>query len=177
MSSQLTIRDATDDDVNALVELAANTFRDAYRLLDDPDEIEDYVAREFTPKIFAAILRDSASTLVVALEGERYVGYLHVKQSTPPPCVVGPSPIELARLYLRQDVIGRGYGATLMKVVHQIAKRARCKTIWLLVYSRNEHARNFYKRWGFIDVGTKDFIFGGRAYADPVMVTAMRDDL
>jgi len=36
----------------------------------------------------------------------------------------------------------------------------------------SRHSRR-YRRWGFIEVGIKDFIFGGRAYPDPVMARAI----
>ena len=125
---------------------------------------------------FASILSDRSSVVLVALSGQgEYVGYTHVAHSVPPSCVLGPAPIELARLYLRQSVVGRGYGAALMEAVHAVARRANCKTIWLGVYHRNEHARTFYKRWGFVDVGTKDFVFGGQIYADPVMAASVPD--
>lgn len=172
----ITIRPATLQDVEPLVELASNAFRDAYRLLDDPAELDAYVAEAFTPETFTAIVQDPASVLLVALAEDgsgQYVGYAHVAHSEPPPCVTGEAPVELARLYLRQGVVGKGYGAALMHAVHAVARKAGCKTIWLGVYDRNEVARTFYKRWGFVDVGTKDFMFGGVAYADPVMAAAV----
>lgn len=173
-AAPFTIRPATPHDINHLVELATDTFRETYRLLDDPDDIEAYVAETFTPQSFAAILQDPSSVLLVALDREgQYIGYTHIAHSTPPPCVTGPAPVELARLYLRQSVIGKGYGTALMQAVHAVARRAGCKTVWLGVYDRNEHARNFYMRWGFVDVGTKDFLFGGQWYADPVMAAAV----
>ena len=174
MPAELSIRPATLQDVPHLVELATNTFRDTYRLLDDPDDIEAYVAEAFTPERFTAILQDTACVLLVALAAEQsYVGYALVAHTLPPPCVTGPAPIELSRLYLSQSVIGKGYGAALMQAVHAVARRAGCQTVWLGVYDRNEHARNFYKRWGFADVGTKDFLFGGKLYADPIMAAAV----
>jgi GNAT superfamily N-acetyltransferase len=170
MPTALTIRPATLLDVTQLVELATSTFRDTYRLLDDPDDIEAYVTETFTPESFAAIVQDPSSVLLVALDGEgQYVGYAHIAHTTPPPCVTGPAPVELARLYLSQNIIGKGYGAALMQAVHAVARRAGCLTVWLGVYVRNERARNFYARWGFVDVGTKDFLFGGQMYADPIM--------
>jgi diamine N-acetyltransferase len=176
MPKDLVIRQAVLTDVGPLVELATNTFRDAYSFLDDPADIEAYVAGAFTPEAFASIVHDRTSVLLVALTGSgEYIGYTHIARSAPPSCVVGPAPIELARLYLRQGVVGRGYGAALMEAVHAVARQANCKTIWLGVYYRNEHARNFYKRWGFVDVGTKDFVFGGQIYADPVMSASVPD--
>ncbi len=170
MPTALTIREAAFRDVEALVELATNTFRDTYRLLDDPADIEAYVVEAFTPEAFTAVLQDRSSLLLVALsEHGEYLGYAHVVHSTPPPCVTGPAPVELARLYLRQGVVGKGYGSALMEAVHAVARRSRCKTIWLGVYDRNETARNFYKRKGFVDMGTKGFLFGGQVYDSPVM--------
>jgi GNAT superfamily N-acetyltransferase len=165
----LVVRSATNADLDALVELGGTTFRETYHLTEDPADMDEYVTREFTAEVFSAILRDSNSTVLVASEDERLVGYAHLIDSPPPPCVTGPSPLELKRLYLRQDVIGKGYGKKLMHGVEQVARDRKRATMWLVVYSINEHARTFYKRWGFVDVGIKNFYFGGRAYPDPVM--------
>lgn len=172
---QPVVRPAQPDDVNALVELATTTFRDAYRSFDDPDDITDHVTKNFTPAIFADILEDKSSTLLVLVTGDRLIGYVQTKVSGPPACVTGPSPIELAKLYLRQEAIGRGHGTALMLAAHAEARRRGCKTLWLGVYDRNQRARDFYQRWGFVDVGTKQFIFAGRSYADPVMSAPVRD--
>ncbi len=108
MPKHLIIRNATNEDVGSLVELAASSFRDTYLLLDDPVDIEEYITTKFTPAIFASVLKDDLSTLLVAIDDEQYVGYSHIVLSTPPPCVTGPSPIELARLYLRQAQSAKG---------------------------------------------------------------------
>ena len=172
-SHQPVIRLAQPADVDALVELGATTFRETYSPTDDAAEIEDYVATAFTPAIFRAILKDPASTLMVLTADQRLIGYAQLKRSAAPGCVTGPTPIELSRLYLRQETIGKGHGTALMNAVLAEARRQQCATMWLGVYDRNERARTFYRRWGFVDVGTKNFMFGGRAYADPVMVATI----
>jgi len=171
-----TIRIATGDDIDGLVELAAATFRETYSSTDDATEIEEYIGREFTPQTLTTILNDPASIVLVALGDRRLLGYAHLKESPPPPCVTGATPIELARLYLRSETIGQGHGAALMKSVLSMARLRNRKTLWLVVYSRNEHARTFYRRFGFVDVGIKDFYFGGRSYPDPVMAMAVRQE-
>ena len=173
MQPEPIIRLATSADVSALVELARVTFRDAYHLLDDPADIADYVAKHFTPHAFTSILNDPVSALFVVMRGPRYVGYAHVRRSPVPPGVTGPSPIELVRLYLQQTEIGTGLGARLMKTVLDEARRVQCKTIWLSVYDKNVRAVAFYKRFGFTNVGTKEFYFGGRIYHDPVMAVTL----
>jgi diamine N-acetyltransferase len=173
MQQEPLIRLANSGDVSALVELAKVTFRDAYQLLDDPADIADYVAKHFTPQNFTSILNDPLSTLFVVMGGLRYVGYAHVRRSPVPSCVVGPTPIELVRLYLQQTEIGKGLGSRLMNTVQNEARRVQCRTIWLSVYDKNVRAVEFYKRFGFIDVGTKEFYFGGRIYHDPVMAMTL----
>ncbi len=173
------IRRAEARDIDSLVELAKTTFTDTYRLLDDPADIEDYVTRHFTPAIFASILQDAVSALLVAKvpAQESLVGYIHIQHSNAPACVRGPAPMELTRLYLRQEAIGKGYGTLLMQAVIDEAQRSKCQTIWLSVYDRNERAVEFYKRYGFLAVGTKEFYFGGKIYNDPIMsVSVSRDD-
>lgn len=84
------------------------------------------------------------------------------------------APIELARLYLREEALGKGLGAAFMRAAHAEARRQGCQTLWLGVYDRNVRAREFYRRSGFADVGTKEFLFGGLSYADPVMAAPVR---
>lgn len=163
------IRDARVDDIPTLVTMARGAFRDTYRGLDDPDEIEDYVMTQLTPEYFAPHVGSAASCLLLAVHAGQLLGYALVTQSEPPPCVRAVAPIELARLYLHADVQGQGLGRLLMQAVQARARRFGADAIWLGVYDRNKRAREFYQRWGFVDVGTKAFWFGGVAYQDPVM--------
>lgn len=164
----LDIRSATPEDVAPLVALAVPAFR-AYRDTLDPLEDEDYVTAQLTPAYFAEHVVSSASRLLLATRAGELFGYALVTQSMPPGCVRAAAPVELARLYLRPDVKGKGHGAALMRAVFAEARRFGAEAIWLGVYDRNAAAREFYGRWGFVDVGTKDFPFGGRIHADPVM--------
>ncbi len=174
IDSNLVIRRAVPEDASALAALAASTFRDTYRAIDDPKAIEDYVAENFRLDTMASLIVDAASTVLVAVNAGRLVGYAHLRAAEAPPCVRGPEPIELARLYLRQDAIGKGNGARLMRAVHAEAARLGRETIWLGVYDRNVGAVEFYKRFGFTDVGGKEFPFGGRIYIDPIMAAPVR---
>jgi GNAT superfamily N-acetyltransferase len=167
------IRAATSEDIDALVELAATTFRETHEPYLDLAEINDYIADKLTPATFESILADEASFLRVCEDGDRLFGYLHLRRSTAPACVTGCAPVELVRIYLRREAIGRGFGAGLMRSALAEAERQGGDTLWLLVYEKNERARCFYRRWGFADVGTASFWFGGREYFDPVMALSL----
>jgi ribosomal protein S18 acetylase RimI-like enzyme len=168
-NTRLIIRNAAHNDVADLVEMAAEAFRDTYREIVDPQDMEDYVATALTPDYFLPHVDNPSSSLLLAIAGAQLVGYALVTRSAPPTCVNRFSPVELARIYLRREVIGKGYGASLMRAVQAEARSLRADGIWLGVYDRNLRARAFYQRWGFTDVGIRQFMLGDKVYADPIM--------
>ena len=168
MPTSVPIRPATAADAAPLARFAAQAFTDTYRELDDPQEIADYVAEHFQPEVLARVLTDPACTVLLAGEAGAIAGYAIVRAQVPPACVSGPAPLQLWRLYLGQAHIGRGLGARLMAAVQAEARRRAARTLWLGVYDRNVRAVEFYKRFGFAQVGTSEFLFGGRIYSDPI---------
>lgn len=162
------VREAIADDAERLAALAARTFCDAYRDLDDPADIRSYVAEHFTPSAVSAVIGDPCSTTLLAELRTQLVGYAQLQLGEPPACVSGSDPIELARLYLDTEVIGRGFGSALMHAAQAKARSLGGRTLWLGVYDRNVRAVRFYERFGFVRVGGKEFLFGGRVYIDPI---------
>jgi diamine N-acetyltransferase len=162
------IRFATADDATALASFAAQAFTDTYLGLDDPQEIADYCAEHFQPEVMAGVIRDTACTTLLAWVGVQLAGYAILRDKPPPACVTAPQPLQLWRLYLGQGFIGQGLGARLMSEVRAQARRRGAGMLWLGVYDRNVRAVEFYKRFGFAQVGTDRFLFGGRLYDDPI---------
>ncbi|MGQ3051361.1 MAG: GNAT family N-acetyltransferase [Roseateles sp.] len=168
------IRFATADDAAPLAAFAGQAFTDTYRGLDDPQEITDYVAEHFQPGVMHSVIRDPACTTLLARVGQQLAGYAILRAEPAPDCVTGPAPLQLWRLYLGSGFIGQGLGARLMAAVHEQARRRAAQTLWLGVYDRNVRAVEFYKRFGFSQVGGKEFLFGGRVYIDPIYAAAVR---
>ncbi|MFG6432485.1 GNAT family N-acetyltransferase [Roseateles sp. LYH14W] len=169
------IRHATVDDAAALASFAARAFADTYLGLDDPQEIADYCAEHFQPEVMAGVIRDPACATLLVWVGEQLAGYAILRDTPPPGCVTAPQPLQLWRLYLGQGFIGQGLGARLMAEVHEQARRRGARTLWLGVYDRNVRAVEFYGRFGFVQVGTSQFLFGGRYYADPIYAAAVKE--
>lgn len=165
----ISIRPATGADIPELARLAADAFRETYRGIDADDDIESYVAEHFHVDEVARQLADPRSTMLLAAAPGQLLGYAQVRRVEAPACVSGPAPVELKRLYLHVDAKGQGLGARLMLAVQAEARRLDAQTLWLGVYDRNVHAIAFYQRFGFVQVGHKEFEFGGQIYFDPVM--------
>lgn len=169
----LHLRPAAARDAAALAAFAAQAFTDTYRGLDDPQEIADYVGEHFRPEVMAAVIADPACSTLLAWVDDQLAGYAIVRAEAAPPCVTGPAPLQLWRLYLGQTFIGQGLGARLMQAARAEAARRGGRTLWLGVYDRNVRAVAFYERFGFAKVGGREFLFGGRVYIDPIYAAAV----
>lgn len=163
------IRRGEAHDAAILAELGARTFSETFLEHNNPADIAAFVADTYGPDKQAAELADPATIILVAeLDGEA-VGFAKLHAGPAPACVVGPAPIELARLYVARDQIGRGVGEALMRKVVEEAEGAGHATLWLGVWERNERAQRFYRRWQLEAVGAHVFVVGSDPQTDLVM--------
>ena len=163
------IRLAVVDDVPLLCRLGAATFRETYRAISDPRDVDEYADEHFTPDRVAAWFRKPCARTLLAFVDGAAAGYAHLRHARVPACVADRKAIELSRLYLLGTAQGGGLGSALMEALLAQAAELEAKTIWLGAYDRNVRALAFYARRGFVQVGTHEFEFGGRIYADPVL--------
>ncbi len=163
------LRLATVDDLDTLRHLGATTFRETYRAISDPREVDEYADEHFTAgRVAAWFAKPCARTLLAFIAGQP-VGYAHLRHARVPACVSDRKAVELSRLYLLASAQGHGLGNALMTALLAQATELGDRTIWLGAYDRNVKALAFYARRGFVQVGTHEFEFGGQIYADPVL--------
>ena len=165
------IRPAVPADALALAALGERTFRDAFAADNSPEDIAAHVAATYSPAKQASEVTDSRrSTLVAATDVGELIGFAQLLAGEVPPFVTGPAPIELLRLYVDRGYHGQGVAQALMATALEVASDRGALTIWLGVWERNPRAIAFYRKWGFEDVGSHDFLLGSDRQADRVMV-------
>jgi diamine N-acetyltransferase len=167
--NEFSIREAGPRDAASLADLSARTFKSAYRSKLSERELDDYVAATFSLGRLQDELNDPACRFLIAHEGGMPVGYALLRSGDPPAGVTGPEPMELARIYLIEEVIGKGYGTALMEACLKAARENGHMTIWLGVWDANNRAIRFYEKWGFTVVGSLAFEFGDELQTDLVM--------
>jgi ribosomal protein S18 acetylase RimI-like enzyme len=163
------IRRATIVDARLLAELGARTFSDTFAADNKPEDMAAYVASSFNPARQTEELVDPRSIFLIAEIDGRAAGYARLYAGDVPPGVKGAMAIELARLYVDQEWLGRAVGEALMKGCISEAQRAGCRTLWLGVWEHNERAKAFYRKWGFNEVGTHIFQLGSDPQTDLLM--------
>lgn len=165
-----TIRPAVPADANALAELAATTFRDTFAADNDPADMAHHLAQAYGPLQQGRELADPNVTTLLVVAASKLIGYAQLRRGPAPACVTGEIPIELWRFYVTQEWHGQGVALELMRAVARAAGDAGASTLWLGVWERNERAKAFYRKCGFVDVGSHVFTIGSDAQTDRILV-------
>ena len=154
------LRDAEPADAPALAALGARTFRETFASNYAPGDLEDFLSTAYALPKIAAELSDPRYRCFVAEQGGELTGYALLRDGIAEPCVTGPDPIELERIYVLQRAIGGGLGQRLLDRCLAEAKALGKRTLWLGVWERNLRAQAFYRRNGFEEVGAHVFRVG-----------------
>lgn len=170
-----TIRHASPADAPALAELAARTFRDAFGADNRPEDLAQHLATAYGPAQQARELADPGITTLVAEQDGTLVAFTQLRRGAPPAAVRGPAPIEVWRFYLAAEWHGRGLAQRLMAAVLEAAIAAGACTLWLGVWERNPRAIAFYRKAGYVDVGTHVFMVGTDPQTDRLMARPVAD--
>jgi len=169
----LMIRRADHEDAGLLAELGARTFSETFAADNSPEDMAAYLAESFNPARQTAELNDPASTFFIAEVGGLAAGYAQLHAGEAAEGVEGPRPVELVRLYVSREWLGRGVGEALMRACVDAARRAGHGTIWLGVWERNGRAQAFYRKWDFRAVGEHVFHLGSDPQRDILMERAL----
>jgi predicted GNAT superfamily acetyltransferase len=145
------IRYGTTDDAKMLAELGAKTFYDTFAKDNTPENIEAYLKASFSPEIQFNELSEPDNIFLI-VESENI-----------------PKPLEIRRIYATQEHLGKGVGKELMQATIREARARGCDCVWLGVWEKNQRAIDFYKKWGFREVGTHSFSVGNDPQNDYVM--------
>ena len=169
----LKIRRANPEDASLLTELGARTFSETFAADNTPEDMADYLAANFNLSQQTAELNNSASTFLIAEVSGLAAGYAQLHAGEAVEGVAGAKPIELVRLYVSREWLGRGVGEALMRACVDEARQAGHGTIWLGVWEQNGRAQAFYRKWDFRAVGEHVFQLGSDSQTDIVMERAV----
>lgn len=168
------IRRGAPEDAAQLSSLALRTFRDAFAADNRPEDVEGYVAQVYGIRQQSAELEDPRHLTLVVQTDDAMIAFAQLRDVEPPPPVTGPAPIELRRFYVGREWHGTGVATRLMRTVHEAAADLGRRTLWLGVWERNLRAQAFYRKCGFLDVGSQPFRLGDDLQTDRVMVCPVR---
>jgi ribosomal protein S18 acetylase RimI-like enzyme len=154
------IRLCTIEDLDALVKISKNTFRESYAHNNDPVQFEAYIAKALNKNQLSEELKNQNSKFYFCENDKDIVGYLKINFSESQTDINDHQSIEIERIYLKKEFQRLGLGSIILDFVIEIAKSNAKKYVWLGVWDQNPKAIAFYKKNGFIAFGEHTFAIG-----------------
>lgn len=169
----ITIRRGTSADAALLADLAARLFRETFAADNRPEDLALHLARAYgAPQQAAELVNPEITTLLAEVDGQ-LAGYTQLRMNAVPECVAGAAPLEIWRFYVARPWHGQGVAHVLMRSVEAEARTRAARTLWLGVWEHNERAKAFYRKYGFVDMGSQVFMLGADAQSDRILVRSL----
>ena len=162
------IREAKPEDIPNIIAFGRQAFLDTFHghPKNKHEDVMSYVDESFTTEAFTKEFQDPASTFLLAEIDSKLVGYAKIKQNVYDNGVVGSRPMEVCRIYVAKNQIGKGIGKELMLECLSRAKSNKNDVVWLGVWEFNPTAIDFYKKFGFERCGEHVFQLGSDPQTD-----------
>lgn len=149
-TSQLVVRDATPQDLQAIAALSRKTFCDKFGHLYRSEDLNAFLEESHSEAFYRPLLgRKDLLIRVVQTEAGSLGAYLLCSPLSLPAKNPAPGSVELKRLYVDASLQGQGLGSRLTQEAFDWAEASHAPEIYLSVFSENEGAQRLYDRMGF----------------------------
>lgn len=164
-----TVRLASLADANLLLEFGAKTFHDTFAEHNTERDMKMYLEKTFTLDQVKQEINDSRVTFLLVFKGDAVMGYAKLKEGHSPTELTAEGAIEIERIYVHKDYLGKNVGQLLMRSCVNIAKEHGYTFMWLGVWEHNSRAIAFYEKCGFEKFGSHPFLLGTDLQTDLLM--------
>jgi len=157
------IRIANKNDCQNLAALSIQVWLHTYATDGIRKEISNYVLSTFTEQSFVDLIEAPNSEIYVYIKKENLLGFIVVnlesffKQES--------NGYEICTFYVQEHFHGQGIGKNLLNEI----KKNHGEIFWLSTWVHNTEAINFYKKYGFKDIGSVYFELGDELHENRVL--------
>jgi ribosomal protein S18 acetylase RimI-like enzyme len=152
-------------DIPALIELARAIWYAHYPSIITVEQIEYMLGQRYSPEVIRAQLTSGSAWWDKLLVDGVLVGFAASESGD------DPHVMKLDKLYVRNDLQGRGYGSMLVRHVEERALAHGCMRLYLQVNKNNRSAIEAYLKNGFVVTQAATFDIGGGFYMDDYVMT------
>lgn len=169
----INIRKCTHEDLHKLQEISYETFDETFKHQNSAENMNSYLEKAFNLEQLDKELSNHSSEFFFVYFHNEVAGYLKVNTSDAQSEDMGNESLEIERIYILNKFQKHGIGKYLLNKTIDIAIARSKKNIWLGVWERNENAISFYKKMGFVQVGSHSFFMGNEEQIDLIMTKTL----
>ncbi|MFC6295931.1 GNAT family N-acetyltransferase [Lactiplantibacillus daoliensis] len=163
------IRQLTLADTEALQQLSVETFQDTFGDQNTAANMTAFLNSAYNlPKLEKELQQTGSRFYFIETDGQPR-GYLKLNVDSAQSEKMGPTSLEIERIYIRPTQKHQGLGSQFLKFAINVANNEGKDLIWLGVWEHNEPAKRFYEKWGFQRFSQHDFVMGTDVQTDFLM--------
>ncbi len=159
-------RDVGPEDAAALADLHRRSFIETFGHLYRPEDLEAFL-EQLSEEGFRAELLDGEHQVRFAEADGEPVAFVKLGPIMLPVRPVRPA-LEFRQLYVLRAWQGAGIAQALADWALASARARGAEELYLSVWSENDRAKAFYRRYGFTYVGPYKFMVGEQADEDEI---------
>lgn len=165
---EINIRKIGVNDVSLLSALAKQTFYDTFVGTCTAADMQEFLEENYSEAQLSGELADEENHYFFAEVAGKPIAYLLFKEQYDSfPEIKKWKALELKRIYVAKEFLGKGIAQMLMDFYLDFAKEKKYEAVWLGVWEHNTRAQKFYGKYGFEDSGyTHDFPIGSTPQTD-----------
>ena len=148
---------AAKKDFQILSEIAEVTFIESHGRSASAEDIQKYISEKYHEDIFKDELSDPKNIYHIIYYGNNPAGYSKIIFDAPYAESEIKNITKLERIYLLREYYDLQLGSALFQFNIDLSKSNDQMGMWLYVWKENQRALNFYKKHGFVVIGSYDF--------------------
>lgn len=145
------------EDSKLLSDIATKTFVESHGSSASIADINSYVTEKYSVDAFKDELCDQKNIYHIIYVDKIPAGYSKIIFDSPYPGSPEKNITKLERLYIQKEFYGSKSGLGLFNFNIELSKSNGQRGMWLYTWKENLRAINFYKKNGFIIIGSHDF--------------------
>jgi len=152
MLNEITIRNATINDIELIRELTFKVWPQTYSSIISKEQIDYMLEMMYSNKSLALQMAEGSQFIIVQ-DTKRPVGFASYKP-------VAINIYKLDKIYILQTQQGKGIGKFVIDYILQQIKDRGAESLQLQVNRNNINAKSFYEKIGFSIIQEADFEIG-----------------
>jgi ribosomal protein S18 acetylase RimI-like enzyme len=144
-------------DSELLSHLAKISFIESHGKSASSEVINKYADETYNEDAIKKELSDHKNIYHIIYKDEQPAGFSKIILNLTHSNVPGQNVTKMERLYLLKEFYGSGSGPALFNFNIELSKQNDQAGMWLFVWKENPRAISFYKKSGFIIIGSHDF--------------------
>jgi len=167
--SNIQIRKVVSSEIAELRDISVRTFFETFSAQNSASDMQKYLENNLSLEQLTLELQDQNSEFYFSICDNKVIGYLKINHGQAQTELKDQSSLEIERIYVLKEFIGKRVGQVLYNAAIDIAKQRNINYVWLGVWEHNPRAIAFYKKNGFLEFDKHVFKLGDDEQTDIMM--------